>query len=84
MHVQFSDHNILAPHISTYGSYMPVECKAILTDDYNKSESYTIVYSRNPITGQIRSVVCCPKDDTTENTLSCKSVEDYCYDALNN
>ena len=84
MKVEFSNHNILPAHISTYGSYLPIECRATLTDKNGNIESYTIQYYRDPINGLLRGVKCLPKEEneTTENTLTCEAVEDYCSDEL--
>lgn len=84
MKIKFSDHCILPANISPYGSYLPVECLATITDENGKGDSYTIVFHRDPINGCIRSVKCVPKETTTEHTLAPEVVEDYCFDELNN
>lgn len=85
MHVQLSQYNILPAHVSTFASYLPVECTATLTGNNGVSENYNITFVRNPITGRCNSVICTPKQEheTTENTLTCEAVQDYCEDHLN-
>jgi hypothetical protein len=72
-------------HNKTYGSqHIVVECKAHLSNLVTNHGTYSIEYYRDPISGDLRSVVCkpVPEEETSENTLTVEAVKEYVWDHL--
>jgi len=84
-YIELSEHNLR--HVNTFGSqHIVVECVAQLTAEkkWSDNEKYNIEYYRDPISGDLRSVICKPKEEneTTENTLTPQAVQDIVWDFL--
>lgn len=76
--VEFKDHD--TKNKATFGEqYTEVECTATID-----GQDYFISYNRSPITGELRTLTCWPKDEseTNENTLTREAVQDICWDEL--
>lgn len=64
------------------GHSVVTTCQAIIIDDNDNVEAYDITFQRNQLTGEVYSITCGERMDTTEHTIPKQGVEDLVLSKL--